>query len=183
MAIKIFNGKKIKISKLSKKDLGRVKEFQDFINSLVAEDAQIRVNKKKSLPEEKDWLKKKLAEIKKREAVVLKAEHNNLIVGSTGVDLGRGRKSHVGKFWIAIRKGYRAMGLGTFLSKEIIELAKKDLKPKPKILSLSVYPTNKGALKLYKKFGFKKAASIPKQIQFKGNLISEIIMLLELRKR
>jgi ribosomal protein S18 acetylase RimI-like enzyme len=59
-------------------------------------------------------------------------------------------------------------------------LAKKELQPKPKIIRLSVFPTNKPAIGLYKKYGFKKAARIPKQLQDKGKLLDEIIMLLEL---
>lgn len=37
MKTKIFNGKKIKIRKLSKKDLRNAKKFQDFINSLIGD--------------------------------------------------------------------------------------------------------------------------------------------------
>ena len=63
---------------------------------------------------------------------------------------------------------------------EIIKLAKKKLKPRLKFIRLGVYPNNKPALALYRKFGFKKAAKIPKQIQYKGKLLDEIIMLKEL---
>jgi len=51
------------------------------------------------------------------------------------------------------------------------------LKPKPKIIRLNVFPTNKPAISLYRKFGFKKVAKIPKQISYLGKLIDEIIML------
>ncbi|PIV12707.1 MAG: GNAT family N-acetyltransferase, partial [Candidatus Nealsonbacteria bacterium CG03_land_8_20_14_0_80_36_12] len=50
---------------------------------------------------------------------------------------------------------------------------------KPKIIRLSVFPTNKAAIGLYKKLGFKKVAKISKQIQYKGKLVDEIIMLLK----
>lgn len=62
MKIKAFNGKKIKIRQISKKDLEieSVKKFQNFINSLVEEDVQIRLNKKISLEEEKEFLLKQL---------------------------------------------------------------------------------------------------------------------------
>jgi ribosomal protein S18 acetylase RimI-like enzyme len=61
---------------------------------------------------------------------------------------------------------------------EIIKLAKKELRPGLKIIRLSVYSNNKIAIALYKKYGFKEVAKIPKQIQYKGKLIDEIIMLL-----
>lgn len=64
--------------------------------------------------------------------------------------------------------------------RETIKLAKKELKPKPRIIRLSVFANNKPAIGLYRKIGFKKVASVPKQLQYKGRLIDEIIMLLYL---
>ena len=61
---------------------------------------------------------------------------------------------------------------------ESIKMAKKELRPSPKVIMLSVYVNNIPAIKLYKKIGFKKAARIPKQVQYNGKLIDEFIMLL-----
>ena len=180
MKTKIFGDKKITIRKLSKEDLRNAKKFQDFINSFVKEDAQIIMDEKISLKGEKKWLKEKLGRIKKKKAVFLIAEYNNMIVGTAGIDLYIWRKSHVAELGITIKKDYRGMGLGTCLIKEIIKLAKKELKPKPKIIRLDALSTNKPAISLYKKTGFKIVAKIPKQIQYKGKLINEIIMLLYL---
>jgi RimJ/RimL family protein N-acetyltransferase len=179
MIIKIFNGKKIKTRELSNRDLRNVKKFQDYVNSLVGESAPILLNKKLSLKEEKEWLKKELKEIKNHKRVFLVAEagEDNKIIGVTGIFLGRNRQSHVGEFGISVRKGYRGMGLGTYLMGKILKLAKTELKPRPKIIRLSVYPNNKPAIRLYKKLGFKRVARIPKQIEYKGKLIDEIIML------
>jgi ribosomal protein S18 acetylase RimI-like enzyme len=66
------------------------------------------------------------------------------------------------------------------MMKEIIKLAKKDLRPKPKTIRLNVFQGNKSALVLYKKLGFRKVARIPKQFQYKGKLEDEIVMLLDL---
>jgi ribosomal protein S18 acetylase RimI-like enzyme len=107
------------------------------------------------------------------------AECDDKVIGTTGIDLHRGREAHVGEFGITIKNGYRGIGLGKHLMKEIIKLAKKELKPKPKIIRLSVFPTNKAAIGLYKKLGFKKVAKIPKQIQYKEKLVDEIIILLK----
>ena len=180
MKTKIFRGKKIIIKQLSKKDLRNVKKLRDFINSFVEEDAQIDMNKKVSLKEERKWLEAHLKSIKKHKTVFLVAEDNKIIVGTTGIDLGFWRHSHVGRFGITIRKGYRGIGLGTYLIKKIMKLAKKELKPKPRIIRLSVLPTNKPARELYKKAGFKKVAVIPKQMEFRRKLRDEIIMLLYL---
>ena len=179
--IKIFQGKKIKISKLSNRDLKRVKNFQDCINSLIKEQVQIGRNKKISLKQEKEWLKAQLIGIKAKRTVFLKAQDNNKIIGNININLSKERQNHVGTFGITIRKGYRGIGIGNYLMKEIMKLAKKELKPKPKIIRLSVFSTNRAAIKLYKKYGFKKAAKIPDQFNYKGKLISEIVMLCYLK--
>jgi len=181
MKIKKFDNTEIIVRSLSQKDLKQAKKFQFFINSLVKENVQIKINKKKSLKEELDWLKEYLAKIKKKRVVFLVAEHNNQIVGSTGIELSRGKREHVGEFGISILKDYRGIGLGKYLMSEVIKLAKRELKPKPKIIRLSVFSTNKPAISLYKKMGFKMVAKIPKQINHKGRLIDEVIMLLYLK--
>jgi len=177
MTIKIFGGKKIQIRKLSKNDLRNVKKFQDFINSLVKEGAQITIVKNKSLKEEINWLNSHLKNIKEAKGVFLIAEAENKLVGNTEITLNEGRQSHIGILGISIRKDYRGIGLGKYLMKEILKLAKKELKPGPKIIRLSVFPSNKPAIQLYKKFGFKEVARIPKQIQYKGKLIHELVMI------
>lgn len=177
METKIFGGKKIKIRKLLNKDLRNARNFQDFINSLVEEGAQILIDKKISFKEERKWLEGQLRNIKKHRIVFLVAEDDDTIVGTAGIDLGYGRQSHIGNLGITIKKGYRGMGLGACLMKEIIKSAERELKPRPKIIRLSVFPTNKPAISLYKKYGFKIVAKIPKQIQYKGKVFDEIIML------
>jgi ribosomal protein S18 acetylase RimI-like enzyme len=179
MKIKIFNGKRIKIRRLSKKDLRNVKKFQDFINSLIEEDVQISRNSRVTLNGERKWMEDALRRIREHKLVLLVADSDNL-VGTSEISLGKDRNSHVAGLGIIIRKGYRGIGLGKYLMGEIIKLAKKELKPKPKILRLSVFPDNKPAIALYKKFGFKRVARIPKQFEYKGRLMDEIVMIREL---
>lgn len=179
MPEKVFQRRKIIIRQFSKKDLAsnKVKQFQDFVNALVEEDIQTRVNQKQTLRQEKQWLERKLLLAKQGKGVFLAVEHNGKIVGNAGLKLGKGRNNHVAVFWIAIRSGYRNLGLGTYLFQEIIKLGRAKLKPKPKIVKLTVYPTNQRAIKFYNRLGFKKAAVVPQQIQYKGKIISEIVML------
>jgi len=177
MKIKIFGGKKITIREFSKRDMRDVKKFQTFINSFIEEEALINLNKKLSLSQEKKWLEEQLKKMKSHKSVYLIAENGNKIVGGTQIYLGEGRGTHVGHFGITIKNGYRGIGLGSYLMSKVIELAKKKLKPKPKILKLDVFPINKPAINLYKKYGFRKVASIPKQREYKGKLYNEIVML------
>src|SRR4030042_44972 len=181
MKTKIFNGKEIAIRELKPSDIKNVRKFQDFINSLVEEDAMILKNKKVSLKEEIEWLKNNIKAVKKYKAVYLIAESKKIIIGTTEVGLRRtGRQSHVADLGISIRKGYRRITLGKYLMKEIIRLAKRKLKPKPKIIRLGVMSSNNPAFKLYQKYGFRKVERIPNQLKYKGELQNEIIMLLYL---
>jgi len=111
METKIFGKKKIKIRKISARDLKHVKKFQDFINSLVEEHAKITVNEKMSFDKEKKWLEAILKNVKSQKHVFLFAKHNEEVVGTTSITLNQGRKSHIGDFGITIRDGYRGIGL------------------------------------------------------------------------
>lgn len=176
MGTKFFEDKKITIRKIAKADLKKLKLFQIFINTLVKEEAKLLMNKKATLKQEKEFLERMLSGSKKRTMAYIFAEYNKKIVGSTNIELDRWRRNHIGKFGITISQGYRGIGLGKYLMSEIIELAKKELKPSPKIIQLEVYVNNKPAIALYKKMGFKTVGKIPKQIQWKGKLIDEFIM-------
>lgn len=179
MITKVFGDKRIIIRELNKNDLRKVKKFQDFINSLAKEDAKILINRKVPIKEEVAWLKSQYDAVKTKKLIHFLTEHNDKIVGSSEIRLHQGRMSHVGEFGIAIRNGYRRMGLGTYLAKEIIKLAQKRFKIK--IVRLSVYSVNKPARELYNSLGFKMVATIPKQIQIKGKLKDEVIMIRELK--
>lgn len=179
MEIKFFKGKEIKIRSLLPKDVRKAKKFQNFVNSLVEEKAPVTINEKVSLEEEKNWIKNNCESIKKKRKVFLVAEHKNSVVGIAHIDLHPGRESHIGRLGISIKRGYRRIGLGTYLTKKIIELAKKELNPPPKIIRLSVYSVNKPAIQFYKKLGFKKVAEIPRQAKFGDKLVGEIVMILE----
>ena len=180
MKTKIFGGQKIIIKEFSEKDPRNVRKFQAYINSVIEEKALINLNKKLSLTQEKRFLEEQLRKVKSHKSVYLIAETNGMVVGTTQIFLNEGRGEHVGNFGIIIKKGYRGIGLGTFLMGEVIRLAKKRLKPKPKILKLDVFPANKPAIALYKKYKFKKVAVIPKQREYKGKLHDELVMLLYL---
>ncbi len=174
---KTLNDKKIIFRLFEKSDLNNPRKFKNFINSFIKENSPIRLNKKVSLNQEIYWLDKQYRKIKTKNVVWLLAEHNSRLVGMTKATLNSGRQNHVAKINLFVKKGYRNIKIGTSLFKLIINLAQKKLKPKPKILRLGTYPVNKQAMKIYKKFGFKEVARIPKQVEYRGRLIDDIIML------
>lgn len=179
---KSFAEKKIKIRLLSPKDIKNAKKFQNFVNSIVKEKVPVHIKREVSLKEEKKWIERNLEEIRKHNKIFLVAENGNQIVGIAHIDLHPGRQNHVGELGISIRKEYRGINLGNYLVKKIIKLAKETLRPSPKMIRISVFAVNKLAIAFFKKIGFKPVARIPKQLQFQGKLVDEIVMLLNLKK-
>ncbi|MDD5738814.1 MAG: GNAT family N-acetyltransferase [Candidatus Pacebacteria bacterium] len=180
METRIFGDKKIIIRKLTPSDVNQPEKFQKFVNSLIAEDAMILMNTKKTKKDELEWLKRRLKEVKQRKAVYLIAENNKEIVGTCNILLERERSNHIGGLGIAVKQGFRGIGLGKYLMENSIKMAKADLRPTPKIIELGVYEGNLPAIALYKKMGFKPVAKIPNSVQYKGKLIVKIIMQLEI---
>jgi len=177
METKLFGDKKIVIRQIRASDIADAKKFQNYINFLIAEEVMILMNKKFSLKEERKAVEGFLKDSRKKSKVLIIAEHNNQIVGLTDISLDRHRRNHIGIFAISIRAGYRGNGLGKHIMEEVIKLAKTELKPTPKMLQLEVYANNKPAIGLYKKMGFKQVAKLPKQVQWKGKLMDEIVMI------
>jgi len=174
--IKIFGNKKLTIEPFGARDLKCAREYMDFINDLIVEDAKILMNVKQTIKDEQNWVKRVAKSVKDKKRVSVIARDGNKIVANTEVELKSYKQSHVGKFGIAIRKGYRGIGLGKFVMAEVLKLAKKEL-PGLKIFWLDVLANNKPAQALYKKMGFKVVGKVPKQIQYKGKLVGEYVMI------
>lgn len=181
METKTFGDKKLTIAPLSAKDLKHAKRFMNFINSLVEEDAKILMNKKKTLKEETEFVKDAVKKTKEGNKIFLVAKDDEKVVANTGFELEGYKKNHIAKLGIAIRQEYRGIGLGNYMLGAVMKLAKEKLKPTPKIFQLEVYANNKPAIGLYKKMGFKIVGKIPKQLQYKGKLITEYIMIKEVK--
>jgi RimJ/RimL family protein N-acetyltransferase len=173
----ILDGKKILIRRPKISDL---KSMLQFINSIVDEDIFINVNKKLTLKEERKWLKNVLDNIRKNKQHSLVATYKGEIVAEISATRSDYRRSHVALIGISIKKGYRNIGLGTILLKSIIDISKKD--SNIKILHLEVYLGNKKAIRLYTRMGFRKVASLPKRILYKGKYSDHLIMDYPLNK-
>lgn len=174
---KIFlKNKEIFVKNLGKTDGKTAKKFKDFINSLIKEKAQILEKTKKTEKQAKEYLKNKTKEVGQKKTIFLLCFDRNKIVAKAEIYLLPESQNHIGILRIAVRKEYRNIGLGSCLMGKILKLAKTQLKPRPKIIRLSVFETNKKILSFYQKFGFKKTAVIPQQYHFGGKFVDDIIM-------
>lgn len=168
------NGKIVVLRTLEYRDLGRAKEFCDYLNSIIAEKDFILFKKPVKPDFERKALKKWLDRMKKEELLVIIAESDGKVIGVADVSRKFGAMDHASVLGISIRKEYRGAGIGLEVMRECVKAAKR---LKTKMIQLHVFSTNKRAIALYKKFGFRTVAEIPRDVQRKGKLISGIIMM------
>jgi len=168
------DGRKVKLRSLRWEDLD---DCIEFINSLVDEGSDISKETKVTRDEEADWLGKRLASVEKGELVDVVAEVDGKMVANAEIGRRRGNMSHVADFGIGIRAGYRGIGIGTELTRLLIEQAKRI---GLKTIILDVFETNNTAKGLYAKAGFKESGRIPKGVYKNGKYVDLIRMVQEL---
>jgi RimJ/RimL family protein N-acetyltransferase len=152
-----------RIRKMQKKD------STDIIDNYYSYYEERKTNKnigvglfrrKPSRKSELKWFSK-LYKIPSRDVVSYVAVCEGRVVGLCDATRAMPKGSehdHIGQLGIAIRKGYRNMGIGTALMSKTL----KDCKNKFEIVTLQVFAKNTQAKKLYKKFGFKNYGVLPK---------------------
>jgi RimJ/RimL family protein N-acetyltransferase len=150
-----------------------LEDLLELINSIVEEGAEISRNEKFSREAEIDWLSKTLASLEKDEIFFLVAEVNGKVIASSDIHPLKGFEKHVGVLGIIIKNEFRDIGIGTEMMKTLVEQAyKMDLK----VLTLTVFATNKRAIHVYERVGFVQTGVIPKKHFKDGRYIDEIIM-------
>jgi len=148
-------------------------DLLELVNSLVDEKAEIARTEKYSREEEIDWLSKALSRLEKGETFYLVGEVGGKIVAVSEISKRGGYEKHVGVIGIAIRNGFRDLGIGTEIMKTLVEQAQKI---GLKVLTLSAFATNKPAIHVYEKVGFAQTGTIPKKHFKEGKYVDEIIM-------
>jgi RimJ/RimL family protein N-acetyltransferase len=149
-------------------------DLLEMINSLVKEKADIARAEKYSKAEEIDWLAKALSNLEKDEIFYPVAEVAGKVVANSEISTKRdGYDRHVGGIGIAIRDGFRDVGIGSQMMKTLIEQARiMGLK----VLTLSVFKNNMRAIHVYEKVGFVQTGSVPRKFLKDGKYVDEVIM-------
>ncbi len=149
-------------------------DLLELINALVDERANIIIDEKVTREEEIEWLSQRLARLEKDEALYLVAEANGKVVGASELDWRtRGYNRHVASIGIALRDGFRDVGIGTEMMRTLEEHARSR---SLKVLTLGAYATNERAHHVYWRMGFKEVGRIPMKFFKEGRYIDEIVM-------
>lgn len=146
----------------------------DFFNGLIEEEAQISRDRKLGYEEEVEWLRKELDEMTRGEALIFVAEDDDgKIAGAVDVRRGKFRESHTAEIGVSVSRAQRGRGLG----KKLMALAMREAKNMGiRIVWLQVFSTNRAAIRLYKKLGFRKEALLKKRLFYKGKCVDKIVM-------
>jgi len=153
-------------------------DFIELFNSLVEEDADIHPGEKVTRDQKADWLSGRLTELEKGQLLWLVAEVDGKVIANSELRRKRARQSHVGEIDIAvIKKDYRNLGIGSEMIKALISQAETI---GLKMLVLTVFSTNKQAIHIYEKLGFKETGQIPNSFYKNGKFTDEVIMVKQL---
>jgi RimJ/RimL family protein N-acetyltransferase len=153
--------------------------FMKFINSLVREKAQIRMNRIISLEAEKKWLKGHIENCKKGKVVDVCVSIGNEIVGNIEMKKGEGADHKIAEMGLGVVGKYRKFGIATrmFMAAErVVKNIGVD------VLVSSCYATNIASIKFHKKFGFTKVGVIPKSSDHYGERVDHVFMYKRLKK-
>jgi len=149
-------------------------DLLELINSLVDERANIVRDRRATRHEEIDWLSRALARMEKDEIFYLVAEADGKVIANSEIWRRTGAyEQHVGAIGIAIRDGFRDLGIGTEMMKALITQGRT---MGMSVLELSVFANNERAVHVYKKVGFTETGKVPRKFFKEGKYIDEIIM-------
>ena len=145
-----------------------------LINSLIDEEADIWMREPVTRNEQIHWLSRRLAAIEKGQVIQIVAEVNSHVIANTDVTIKIGQRSHVGDIGIIIKQGYRDIGIGSEMLKQLIAQARQRGLI---IVTLGVFATNSRAKHVYEKLGFREYGRIPGEIFKNGHYIDHITMV------
>ena len=151
-------------------------EVVKALNSVIREGKYLYLNNEiLDMKEEHQWFERSL----KAGMLYLVARVEGKATGGASMHPQTDKRAHVAQFGIFICDGYRNLGLGTAITKEFSEIAKKR---GFEILQLSVFANNTRALHVYKKCGFKEIGRLSQDIKFpNGEYTDRIILELPLK--
>lgn len=133
-------------------------KMREHINSLRNEETDFLKKDKIRTSEELDFIENHISNIENEKEIMLVVELDGEIKGHGEVFCEEDSLPRVGNLGIGLKKEIRGKGVGKKLLETLIREAEKKLGIK--VVLLKVFQTNKVAIKLYRKNGFKKIFGI-----------------------
>lgn len=107
--------------------------------------------------------------------IFLIAELGKEIVGVLNVDANSKKKmKHIGTFGVSLKKAHWGKGIGALFIQTMLNWAKSNGVTRK--MNLNVMANNKRAIKLYKKFGFKKEGVLKRDALINGKFYDAYLM-------
>jgi RimJ/RimL family protein N-acetyltransferase len=157
-----------------------VQHIKSFSDALIQERALIGRKESRSFEEWSNSIQNTISSVKNNQSVALAVEKqfkdgSYEIVAIGAIFMKQQKMDHFGDLGIMLAKSVRRIGLGSKLMEILISWGKKHLK-NLKCIELGVAAENMDAIKLYKKMGFKRVATLPSKINHFGTYFDEDIM-------
>jgi RimJ/RimL family protein N-acetyltransferase len=166
--VELKNGQTSSLNWLQEADLPEVVEA---LNSVIRERVYLlQLYEIRDLVAEQRWF----LQAQEDGMSYLIARVDGKVVGGASLTPLTGKRTHIAEFGIFIVKVYRNQGLGTILTETLIEVARKS---GFEIVQLSTFSSNKRALHVYRKCGFKKAGKLTRDIKFSDGTYTDTITM------
>lgn len=150
---KTKTGRDLSIRYPRKEDAERICKY---LNEISQEKSFMRLQGEKiTLDDEKKYLKELLKKMKEEKALQLLAFVENSLVAMAAIRMQDMTERHIGSFGISVIKEFRQDGIGTILTRTILDEAEKRLKDL-EIVTLYLFSQNKIGYELYKKLHFQE---------------------------
>jgi len=172
----LADGREVVLRALASGDLFQA---MAFANTLVRERSTNRnlgvlMDTRVSRRGESEWLKRVVAGIKSGDLFSVAAFHGKKLVGNSEIHRPRFKDlQRSGTLGIAILDGYRGVGLGRIMLRQLLRIARD---AGVSLVELRVLATNSPAIRLYRSLGFKRAGRVPQKIIRGRRRIDEILM-------
>lgn len=166
--VTLSNGQAACLSWLEEKDL---LELVEVLNRVIREKTYLLMDQEiTDLNSEREWFQKS------REAGrrILVAKVDSKLVGAVSMSVFKGKQAHVAQFGIYIAKVFRNRGLGTILINELIDVARES---GVEVIQISAFSTNKRAVHVYRKCGFKECGKLTHDVKFTDGTYANRIMV------